>query len=332
MTLPTLTWTRRTTSWVIAGATPTQSEIIDKLVAFIGTSTFWKVTASVKDTPAAGQGYIEIAPVSATAGITEMRFLLTYSSEVTPSALGASNRVAPYASVTSATRFWVGGSPNAATTGPNANPWTSKAYTSAGWAGMTPLNSGGSIAAPVNASELGMIESNEILCLYWFYGSNIITGFIGGNMLEAPDGNSAAFGFTTNMGQSQVPTSSAAEHWFRASSNNSAGSTSIGKALTVDSSSTIVAMSRTQFDGVGSQVGAGYTMNTYAILMPILIAGGPWAAGDSDVGRGFARQMRWGPAAWNGQVMTDGTTQQAICLNYHQSLAKVAGIWFDQQR
>jgi hypothetical protein len=78
----------------------------------------------------------------------------------------------------------------------------------------------------------------------------------------------------------------------------------------------------------------GYSGINAAMFQSIVLSGGTYFAGSQDALIGTFRQVRWGPAAYRGQVLSSGGVDQGIYLTYANagSGAKIGGLWFDNFR
>lgn len=330
MTLPTLTWSKRTeSSFIIAGAIPTLAEIITKFQTFVDGCTHWKCTQAVLD-GANSRGYLEIAPRSAVAGITEGRCLITYNAlnPITGNNFVTGNKLLPAGS-DNLSRIWAGISSNANTVGPTNDPYTGSPYPGKSFSGLN--NYGGT---PPNGAALGAIESAEGIVLYWFVGSTMFF-IVFGRLAESLDGNSAEWcmlhggysGWSNTVSSINIP-----HPMYYASNNHSAGSANSMKGCVLRDDGSIISISRAQFDTLAT-LGQGYAGVDYAVLQTIIASGGNWFNGVQTNLYCVMRQMRWGPPAFNLQRLIDsGSNTQAIAWNWSTSTSQVGAIWFDNQR
>lgn len=338
MTLPTLTWAKRTTTASVSSAPMTTAEFINQLDTFVSGSTYWRTSNKFIDVPL-DRGWIELAPVSTTPGVTEIRILITYDHKTLATPLNAANVMAPCTNSTSA-KTWVGVSPNAANTmGVDRDPFYNQAYLQSAWPGMVPWGAPTTAVIPVNGLQIGMIESAEVLALYYYSATDTMSVFIAGNWFESPDGNSSLCGLMAAVSpwnrRAQTSTDSMGPI-AGAQGNYQAGSTTTSLSFTIGNDGTIMSASRNISGFLNN--GNGYANGTDAILQGIALNGSLWGNTDGssrtlDIFRGFARQMRWGPPAFNLQRLINSSAgTEAILLNYPQSSAAQGGIWFDNSR
>ena len=198
MTIATLTWNLNAEYVIpVASTEATYSEFLNTLITMIGASTYWKVTGSGFDA-GNNRGYVELASKDATAGITEGRVLIAYSSIQSSAKLNASWLNAPFAAAaaTNLSRAWIAFSPNANTAGPVNDPFgASDPYSGKTYSKFWPC--GGTRVAP--GAIMGFIESNEAFCLYWTCYSDTSSVWqqqqiIAGRIAENYDASAAEWG------------------------------------------------------------------------------------------------------------------------------------------
>ncbi len=347
MTIATLTWVKSTEQGIpCAGASVTYAEMLNKMKGLIDASTYWDSTINLD--AANNRGYLELRPKSLTAGITEGRCLYCVANAAVAAASGSerplkANRLAPWstADTTLTCKQWVAFSPNAATTGPNNDPWgTGTTYNGSGvfWSKLAAL----SAVVPGAGQFMWIHESAEVIAVCWTIAANQVAYFIFGKIVEAPDGNSVDWGLIAPSGAGE--TAAPGQCWVAAAPNTfsppigvasdqySAASVIRAYGLMIKSDGTMYGFGRTQFDSL-SVCGSGYGNPTDAVLQSIVLGGGTYFSGSLDILIGFLRQMRWGPMALRGQRLIDslGVTQ-ATYLNYHLSTNTRGGIWFHNSR
>jgi hypothetical protein len=346
MPLPVLTWAQTPASLITVGV-PTYQEFLDKVESVINASTYWKVSKKTLDA-GNSRGYVEIAPKSALAGVTEGRVMLMFSTGTVSGAAGSERplqacRNAPWATATTslACKMWAGVSDNANTAdgvGPANDPWTSATpYGASNWSKLFPLNA----TIPAANATIGLIESAEVFALYWTtsagseieylisgrgleYDDNTAYWMIGG--IGGPDTTASATGWNTILGLATPPIGACAVQ------NSTGTSTRAWTAALIGGNLYGIGRNFQTVDTSG--VNAGFLSLTRARFAAIPLCGGIYTAGSNDADLGTFRQVRWGPPAYRGQILTDTGVTQGIHLNYAPAStgAKPWGLWFDNFR
>lgn len=349
MALPVLTWLSAAET-LIKVTTPTYADFLNAVETKVNASTHWKVNKKTLDAPN-NRGYVELAPKSAVAGVTEGRILLLFSTGTVAGAAGSERplkacRVAPNntedAGLTC--KMWAGFSPdaNSGIGGPTNDPWTNATPYGASpqWSQLFALNNG----IPAANGTLGIIESAEGICLYWSdsTGSNL-QGIIGGRMMESLDGNT---GYWMLSGlKSALDSQAAGPGWNTIPSQNylpPLGYGALNNSSNGNNGPWAVAFKSGVLYGIGRNwelinYGAGnygYSGPDGALLQSVILCGGPYYSGQSGAFQGLMRQVRWGPDAYRLQRLYSSGVEQAICFNYANSAsgAKPGGLWFDHFR
>lgn len=347
MTLPVLTWTQTPASLISVGV-PTYQEFLEKIEAVIAASTYWKVSKKTLDA-GNSRGFVELAPKSALEGVTEGRVLILFSTGTVSGSAGTERplsacRNAPWAASTTtlACKMWTGMSDNANTAdgvGPANDPWTSSTpYGASNWTKLFPLN----VVIPGANATIGLIESAEVFALYWSTSvGNDIQYLIGGRGLEYDD--NVAYWILTSGGAA-TDTSASSTGWngvmqaqlaplAHVQYQHSAGvaARAWGAAII---SGFLYGLGRNFLTVDLSGANAGFLSLTRARFAAIPLCGGIYTAGSNDAELGTFRQVRWGPPAYRGQVLTDSGVTQGIHLNYATAAtgAKPWGLWLDNFR
>ncbi len=353
-TPPTLAWVKSAeTSIPCAGATVTYAEFLNTLDTLIGASTYWNSTKSLD----AGntRGYIELRPKSATAGITEGRCLILFNTGTVGAATpnekpSASFRLAPWSTATTTLtpRLWVGMSPNAATTGPTNDPYgtgASQPYTggSTVWTKLIPLNS----TIPPTGQTMWIIESNEAIAVCWTTAANTGAHIIFGKFWEAVDSLSTEWALA--ISKTTGETTAAAASWSStvaadvsgndasppfgcAYLQHSAGTAARAAGIAQKSDGTLYGLGRIQFSTVDTSNPRNYAGASGTLLEAVVLGGGTYTGGAQTGFLGFARQMRWGPAAKRSQTGSVSGVTKAYHLTYDNATAQGCGIWFHNDR
>jgi len=349
MTLPVLTWALTTQTTISVGA-PTYADFLNAVENQINASTYWKVNNKTLDA-GNSRGYIELAPKSLVAGVTEGRILILFSSGTVAGATGSERpliacRNPPWNTATAAlaVKTWVGFSPdaNSSSSGPVNDPWINSTPYGATpvWSRLFPLNA----ATPQNLSSMQCIESSDGIALWWTGGSaNDINGIISGKLLESVDGNTGYWMcsglYTSNEaaapsggGWNTPPTSDTFPPIAAGYTQNNTGAAARSWAVAFKGS-TLYGIGRNWAINTSTFTAQGFSGPDGAALQAVLLCGNVFtSSGDSLIG--IFRQVRWGPAAYRGQKLFSGGVEQAICLNYLSSGAGVkhGGLWFDHFR
>ena len=352
MALPVLTW-NIINETIITVTVPTYADFLNKVESVIAGSTHWRVNAKNLDA-VNSRGWIELAPKSNVAGVTEGRILLMYSTGSVSGSVGnerplIATRQPPWDTASSGfyIKMWIGISNNAASAenvGPAADPWTNASpYGGSNWSRLFPLHSG----YPSGSSFIGVIDSAESITIYWTSGNvNQIQYFTAGKLLESVDGESASWLAFIGLTYGDFNTPAPGGPWISApttdnlppiaqsTSQNSTGvnQRSVGFAII---NGVLYGVGQSSFARVSSSsILSGMSNNTSAIFQAIPLSGGPYNTGASDSLLGFFRQVRWGPAAYRGQKLSSSGVEQGICLNYASASAgqKPWGLWFDHFR
>lgn len=350
MVLPTLTWTSPAES-LIKASTPNYSDFLNAIETKINASTHWKINKKTLDA-GNSRGFLEIAPKSTLAGVTEGRILFLFSTGTVAGASGAERplkacRIAPYdgQDTNLLCKMWAGFSPdaNSSTSGPANDPWTSATPYGATplWSGLATVNS----TYPVANSMLGLIESAEGLALYWTAASgNEINGLVMGRMMETLDGNTGYW--MLHCLQSCTDNNFGTAGWYIQPGGLTAPP--LGYSMYSQSLDTNVRPWTLVFKGnvlygvgrnweTGAQGGAnahGYSGVDGALLQAIILAGGTYFGGPAGYFQGIFRQVRWGPAAQRKQKLYSSGVEQAICLHYATASTgpQDYGFWFHHFR
>ncbi len=348
MTIPTLTWVKSSEQIIpCAGATVTYAEQLNKIKALIDASTYWNAFLSLD--AGNNRGYIELRPKSVTVGITEGRCIYCVANAPVTGAAGSerplqANRLAPWATATTtlSCKQWVGFSPNAATTGPDNDPWggTTGVYTGGAkvWSKLLGMN----LAVPLPNQTMWVMESAEVISVGWTANSNQVACFTFGKIIEAVDGNSADWGLIVQcQGDSSaaiapwntVPSATDSAPLGAATAQSSAGVVARTAGVMQKTDGTLYGFGRTQFDTLIT-VGAGYSNINDALLQAIIVSGGIYTSGGGDTLIGLLRQIRWGgPLAMRGQRLIDNVgATQALYLNFSLSATQKGGLWFHNSR
>lgn len=351
MPLPTLTWNISPES-LIAASTPTYADFLNAIETRINASTYWRVNSKNLDV-GNSRGYIELAPKSATVGVTEGRLLVLFSTGTVSGSAGTERpvttcRAAPWNSATTGltVRMWVGFSPDAdsSVSGPASDPWTSATPYGATprWSKLFSLNA----STPNANSTIQIIESAEGIALYWAMASGTeVNGIVFGRLLEAIDGETAHWsmhGLYTTAGDVSTSTTG----WNGIPNNDYFPPISVAyvnfSGYNSSNRTWMVAFKGNVLVGLGrnwSTASSGFVQGCMsgpdgALLQSIILGGGNYYAGASDAFQGLYRQVRFGPAAYRGQKLYSGGVEQAIHLNYAAAAtgAKIYGLWFDNFR
>jgi hypothetical protein len=347
MPIPVLTWTQTPASLITVGI-PTYQEFLDKVEAVITASTYWKVSKKTLDA-GNSRGYVEIAPKSSLAGVTEGRVLLMFSTGTVAGVAGSERplqacRNVPWASATSslACKMWAGMSDNANTAdgvGPANDPWVSAApYGASNWTKLFPLN----CSVPAANATIGLIESAEVFALYWVTAAGAdVQYLIGGRAIEYDDetaywaisGNGVAESTASSAGWVTTMNTGAASPITHGVDQHSGASASRSWLVCLISGF-LYGLGRNFSTPSPSATSAGFLSLARARFAAIPLCGGVYTAGSNDSDLGTFRQVRWGPPAYRGQILTDSSVVQGIHLNYASAAtgANPWGLWFDNSR
>lgn len=352
MPLPVLTW-NQILDQLVSVSIPTYDVFLNAIETLIGASTHWRINAKNLDV-ANSRGWIEFAPKSTLAGVTEGRVLLLFSTGTVAGTAGNERpltacRNAPWAIATTSLspKMWIGFSDNAnsaLTVGPASDPWTSATpYGSSTWSKLFPMNA----LNPGANCLLSLIESAEGFAICWSNGGtgSEIQYLIAGRLVETVDGetgywmatagNTSTETGTALNGWQNIPTALQLPPLGHASIQHSTGSGARAWGAILGGSGVLYGCGRTQWHVQNtSDVLGGMSSVSVALFLPIILGGGPYSSGSSDGFLGIFRQVRWGPAAYRGQSLISGGVTQGLCLNYAAAGtgAKPWGLWFDNFR
>lgn len=346
MALDTLTWTKSTEQSIpCAGATVTYAEFLDKMKALIDASTHWNAT--VTNDTGNNRGYIELSPRSA--GVTGGgKLLYAMANTAVAGSAGSerplqANRLAPWAAATStlACTRWVGFAVGAGSVTPS-DPWGATVPTYASPAAWSKFVACGTVVPPASQA-MAIIESAEAICVYWTHAANQIAGFVFGKIVETPDGASADWGMillgasgdATNSagGWTSIPNTNTSPPLATAGMQHSGGSSVRAPGLMLKADGSTYGFGRTSFATLtANDSGAGYSNSSEALLQAIVVAGGLYFSGSSDLLIGVLRQMRWGPPALRAATGYSNGVKIGVHLNFHASTQQLGGLWFHDQR
>lgn len=345
MPLNRLQWTQSTSTPTIAGATATAAQMLTGIENLISSSTYWNKTKNATST----KGTIELAPKSTDADIKDGRCLICFSDDTIGAASpnerpSVSNRLAPYATATTTLtpKQWVGFSPNAGTTGPGTDIWTSTSSPYTTWSKLVPLNT----LRMSTGRKMGIIQSAQGICIWWQIDSALFMQYIiFGRLSIKDDAVSANWCLFTADTATQTTAPTAGYGWSSANYlATNAVSPPIASGYLQHSAGTPRKAIGLMFDGT-TLYGVGRTFSTTTSttadqditykstnsvrLVPITLSGGTYTGGASDDAIAQLRQIKLGPPAYRGQTITASAITQAICFHYHGSTTTRGGLWFD---
>jgi hypothetical protein len=270
------------------------------------------------------RGYIEIKPRSPTAGIKEARLLITYSAA---SSVQYPDSLSLLPTNNAQYRVSSGISPNANTNGPDADPFSGRAYATGGFAGMSGSDS------PTNGCALGAIESEESLLIYWFNSTTMHwTGI--GKLAESADASAVEWvQFSSGSGWNGYPSGSSNSYFlpYYGYAYSASGVAYYPRMVVVRSDGTAIGLGCPQNGVLPVDVYSGVD---FAIVQAIPMLGGNWFSGiNPSKNYCILRQMRFGPKAINLERLVDQDTgKQMIALNSDQNVRQAGTIWWDNQR